>query len=368
MIKVLFIARYRDATMHRKVELLAQMPDLSLCYILPRFWQDEFVRIEQSTSLSRNVQQVAVPMVGRTGDPHRTLYRTLAFEMNHFQPHIVHAEEEPDSLAALQIALARQVFAPKAKLVLYTWQNMDRPKRWYVKAVLSTSLQASDAMLCANHEAVELLKQQGYHKRVAAIPAVGVDTQVFVPDPSRTYDRAAFTVGYLGRLVPEKGIDTLIQAIERVARPVRLLIIGDGPQRAALEAQATLLGDRVQFLGSVPPNQVTRRMTELDALVLPSRTTHVWKEQFGRVLIEAMACKVPVIGSDSGAIPEVIGEAGLIFPEGNADALADRLRRMIASPELRVELARRGLARVQAHYTQERIAQQTLEFYRQVLA
>jgi glycosyltransferase involved in cell wall biosynthesis len=93
----------------------------------------------------------------------------------------------------------------------------------------------------------------------------------------------------------------------------------------------------------------------------------VWKEQFGRVLIEAMACKVPVIGSDSGAIPEVIGNAGLIFPEGDADALADRLRRLMASPALRLELATRGYARMRGLYTQERVAAQTAELYRQVM-
>ena len=82
--RVLFIARYRDATMHRKVELLAQMPDLSLCYILPRFWQDEFVQVKQSTSLTGTMRQVAVPIIGNVGDPHRASYRTLTFKMSSF--------------------------------------------------------------------------------------------------------------------------------------------------------------------------------------------------------------------------------------------------------------------------------------------
>jgi len=100
---------------------------------------------------------------------------------------------------------------------------------------------------------------------------------------------------------------------------------------------------------------------------LPSRTTRVWKEQFGRVLTEAMACRVPVIGSNSGAIPEVIGDAGLIFPEGDARALAGCLRRLIESPDLCRELGERGYVRVMRLYTQERIAEQTAEFYRQII-
>jgi glycosyltransferase involved in cell wall biosynthesis len=319
------------------------------------------------------LRQVAVSLMGRTGDPHRALYRTLTFEMNRFQPHIVHAEEEPDSLAALQVAFARHLFAPQAKLVLYTWQNVDRPKRWYVKAVLRATLRASDAVLCANHEAKELLMRIGYRKHLAVLPAIGVDTLVFAPDSRRTYDRTWFTVGYLGRLVVEKGIDTLIEAVAQVAqsmpRPgIRLMVIGDGPQRGALEAQAACLGDRVKFVAPMPPMQVAQQMNQLDALVLPSRSTPVWKEQFGRVLTEAMACQVPVIGSNSGAIPEVIGDAGLIFPEGDAIALANCLRQLIESPDLQRELSELGYARVMQHYTQEQIAEWTAAFYRRIMS
>ncbi len=106
----------------------------------------------------------------------------------------------------------------------------------------------------------------------------------------------------------------------------------------------------------------------LDALVLPSLTYPNWKEQFGRVLMEAMACEVPVVGSDSGEIAHVIGDAGLVFPEGDVTALTDCLRRLRAAPELRRELAARGLARVRERYTQDRIAAQTLEVYQTVLA
>ena len=366
MIRVLFIARYRDATMHRKVELLAQVPDLSLCHILPRFWQDELVRVEQSTSLSEHMQQLAVPMIGRTSDPHRAIYRTITFEIPRFRPDIIHAEEEPDSLAALQIALARRVFAPKSRLVLYTWQNVDRPKRWHVNAVWRATLNASDAVLCANREAAELLERLGYRKHARVLPAIGVDTRLFTPLPNQAQD-GTFTVGYLGRLVPEKGVDTFIEAITQIELPVRLWIIGDGPQRTVLQAQAACLGDRARFIAPVPPNKVARMMTQLNALVLPSRTTRVWKEQFGRVLIEAMACRVPVIGSNSGAIPEVIGDAGLIFPEGDTKALADCLRQLIESHDLCRELSERGYARVMQYYTQERIAEQTAEFYRQII-
>lgn len=369
MIRVLFIARYRDPTMSRKVELLAAQPDLTICHICPRFWQDELMQVKQNTSHS-TYRQIAVN-IRRSSDPHRALYRTLTFALRDFRPDLIHAEEEPDSLPALQIAAARRLFAPRAKLLLNTWQNVERSLKWYVRVIMRSTLRASDGLFCANNEAQERLRRQSYHKPTTVLPALGVDTRVFAPGESTRRDH--FAIAFLGRLVPEKGLDTLIDAVDQIVRsdeqpPMQLRIIGDGPYRSDLVRYAEKLGNAVQFVAALSPAQVAQQLQQIDALVLPSRTTPVWKEQFGRVLIEAMACGVPVIGSDSGAIPEVIGEAGLIFPQGDATALAECLRRLIASPELRVELVQRGLARVQAHYTQERIAQRTLEFYRQVLA
>ena len=101
-------------------------------------------------------------------------------------------------------------------------------------------------------------------------------------------------------------------------------------------------------------------------MVLPSRTTATWKEQFGRVLTEAMACGVPVVGSNSGAIPEVIADAGLIFPEGDAMSLAAQLQRLANEHTLAVELGRRGMARVVDNYSQKRIAAKTAAFLQEL--
>jgi len=180
-----------------------------------------------------------------------------------------------------------------------------------------------------------------------------------------------WTIGYVGRLVAEKGLDTLVAALAAWSERanVQLRFVGAGPQCESLQAQAQASGlaERVKFLPPMPAAAVARFMNSLSVFVLPSRTTRNWKEQFGRVLTEAMACQVPVIGSDSGAIPEVIGDAGLIFPEGNAAGLAECLHRLYTSPDLCRELAERGFVRVQQHYTQAHVAIQTAEFYRQLM-
>jgi glycosyltransferase involved in cell wall biosynthesis len=150
---------------------------------------------------------------------------------------------------------------------------------------------------------------------------------------------------------------------------VELVLIGDGDLLPRLESRIAELGltSRVTIRPRVPSGDVAAEMRRLHAFVLPSRTTPRWKEQFGRVLIEAMASGVPPIGSDSGEIPHVIGDAGLIFPEGNVEGLANQIRRLIDQPALREELARKGRQRALDHYTQRALARRYYEVYQEML-
>lgn len=109
-------------------------------------------------------------------------------------------------------------------------------------------------------------------------------------------------------------------------------------------------------------------LNRFDVLVVPSRTRRNWKEQFGRVIIEAMSCGVPVVGSSSGEIPHVIGDPSLVFPEDDVDALVRLLRNLLADPERRRQLGEAGRRRVLAHYTQRRIAEQYYAVYQAMLA
>jgi glycosyltransferase involved in cell wall biosynthesis len=161
--------------------------------------------------------------------------------------------------------------------------------------------------------------------------------------PAAATGERAFTVGYAGRLVESKGLRDLLAAVRMLAQPVELVLIGNGELRAELEG-AEVPGSRVRVLDGLAHDRMAEGFAQLDVLALPSRTTPTWKEQFGRVIVEALWCGVPVVGSDSGEIPwliELTG-GGLVFAEGDAAALAGRLAELREDPALRARLAREG--------------------------
>jgi glycosyltransferase involved in cell wall biosynthesis len=175
-------------------------------------------------------------------------------------------------------------------------------------------------------------------------------------------------MGYAGRLVHEKGVHILLRAFARLNDHSKLKILGSGPQRDSLEQLARDLNvrDRVEFLSWIPSTKTPDFARSLDVFVLPSLTQSNWKEQFGRALIENMACGVPVIGSTCGEIPNVIGDAGLIVKEGDDAELATALIRLRDDINLRNDLAKRGRERVLEKFTQKRIAEETVRVYREL--
>ena len=282
-----------------------------------------------------------------------------------FGPDLVHVDEEPYNLATfLAIRAARQM---GARSLFFTWQNLPRqyppPFSWIEREVYRQAPRA----IAGNAEAAEVLRHKGYRGGIDVIPQFGVDPELFSPE--RRGDRPAgkpFTVGYLGRLVEEKGLPLLLEAVAALPGEWRLELYGHGPRQSELIARSRELGiaGRVLIRAPVPSRQVPELLRSFDTLVLPSRTLPRWKEQFGRVLVEAMACGVPVVGSTSGEIPNVIGEAGLHFVEGDAAALRARLAELQGSERRRAELGARGRVRVLERFTHEKIGRQTVQVYR----
>ena len=274
------------------------------------------------------------------------------------KPDIVFSIEEPFSLMGWLSVYWGGRAVPNTPVVVYSYQDIEKryppPFRWLEQYVYKHA----ERILVSNPAAGRVLENKGYKKQWDTLPAaVNLDRFPFREPPPPS---ACFTIGYVGRLVEEKGIDTLLWALTNLNDNVRLHLVGDGSARFRLETLARELGvyERVAFRPPVSHEDLASVYHEFDALALPSKTTPQWQEQFGRVLIEAMACGVPVIGSDSGAIPEVIGGAGLIFPEGQAGQLTERILQIANDTDLQRRLSYQGRIRVEQNYTPQKIAEQ----------
>jgi glycosyltransferase involved in cell wall biosynthesis len=295
---------------------------------------------------------------------------TIITALRKHRPHLIDLNHEPFSLACAQVLTLCDWFAPQATIVLQTAQNIYRkyppPFGWLQKR----AFRRADAAYACSETTRAVMRAKNFDKPMAIIP-FGVDTELFRPQlVNKTDPEQMLTIGYVGRMLPGKGLNILATAISRLGSTNwKLLVVGDGPERTPFEQRLRdlRLTDRVEFIGAVNYDEVPAIFQKIDVLVMPTQTTMRIREQFGRVLVEAMASGVPVIGSTSGAIPEVIGAAGLVVPEGDAVALAEALDRLLSDPALRRKLAGAGRERVELNYSWRRVAEKTYEFYQRIL-
>jgi len=330
--------------------------------VIPRRWREGQLGRRWESPAAEVRDGVRVEPVRWLGPHHPSLGlmrapRTLLASASVFQ-----VEEEPWTPTALLAVRGRT----SAARVLFTWENLDRDLPLPLRLIRSSTLRGLDGLIAGNDAAELLARRHGFRGPAAVIPQLGV---ALPEQPSPRTPSPILRVAYVGRLVPEKGVDVLLRALAAVAAPWSLAVVGDGPERAALERLAAALGvrQRVVFRGTVPHASVAEVWQDTDVLVLPSVATPRWSEQFGHVLVEAMAHGVACVGSSCGAIPAVIGDAGLVFPEGQAAALAGHLASLASDGALVARLGGAGRARVRALYTDDRIAERTREFHDEVL-
>lgn len=371
-IKVLVVSHtYVVGVNQQKIAALARVPNLEVGLVAPISWRSAYgeVAIDKQKDLNYRLFTLKVHFSGNNDrflfDPVE-LFRVI----RRFKPELIQIEEEPWSASCMQVAILARTLGSKS--IFFTWENLKRklrpPYQFSQKSVFSLSSGA----IAGNTAAEEVLRQSGFTKPVSVIPQLGVDLNFF---KKRALPKE-FTVGYIGRLDEQKGLPTLLEAYKSLKKRFRLLIVGTGPlEKIVQELIKADLGVKplkgfnpsVELITDAKHDQIPNLLKRMSVLVLPSVTTPTWKEQFGHVLIEAMAAGCPVIGSSSGAIPEVIEDAGLIFPEKKAEILAAILDKLQKNEKLLEELAKKGYQRVKENYTHEIITKKTFEFYQKLL-
>jgi glycosyltransferase involved in cell wall biosynthesis len=320
-----------------------------------------------------------LPVVPRHHYPYSLFRGRLAGLLREIQPDVIYHLGEPSELSAWQVVRAARRNAPQSALIAFSFENVLRRWDGFPRLLRGRAQRAVLAQLdwvaACSHSAQTVLKQEGFPPDRIRVVYHAVQAQAFTPqrDPALHDELAGadgFLIGYVGRLVHEKGLDVLLRALALLPREFALALIGDGREQEALTALAAELGvsDRVRWLGRQARPDLPRYMSSLDALVLPSRGIADWQEQFGAVLVEGMLCETPVIGSSSGAIPEIIGPAGLVFPEGDAPALAGALQGLRNDPAQGAELARAGRARALREFSLESYLGRLLPLFEEAVA
>jgi glycosyltransferase involved in cell wall biosynthesis len=288
---------------------------------------------------------------------------------------VIHCWEEPFIVAGGQAALWKR---PRTALVYATFQNLAKqyppPFCWLERSCLA---RAAGWIAFGHTVAGALADRPGYRDRPAEVIPPGVDLAAFRPDPAaRVATRNVLgwdgpeppVVGFLGRFVQEKGIELLTRALDGLRSPWRALFVGAGPLEGDLRAWAGRHGDRVRVCSDVRHDAVPAYLNAMDVLCAPSQTTPRWREQFGRMLIEAFACGVPVVGSDSGEVPHVLADAGLVVGEADEAGWRNALEGLLADPARRRDLGERGRERAHARFAWPVVARRHLDFFEKMLA
>lgn len=371
-----------------KFRILATLePDVEVTVVVPKKWRPGGVQnrlVESRPWQDGRFRVVPVANFSQNNQGLLTFGLELIELLQAFRPDVIQVEQGVKGLAYAELITLNRLLGLKAQMLFFTWWNLPYELKFPVSLLEKYNLNGTDGIVSGNQDGADILRDRGYDGPIRVMPQLGVDETLFRPQSQPQLAESLgitpedFVVGFVGRFVEEKGLLTLMKALGSLdpSQSWKCLLLGRGPLKDDLKMQAEKLGiqERIRWVESVPHDDVPRYINLMSTLVLPSETTYKfktltsvgWKEQFGHVLIEAMACQIPVIGSASGEIPHVIGDAGLIFPEGDVAALIDRIRTLMAFPAQQTELSKRGYDRAIAHYTNRSLAQQTLDFYREL--
>ncbi|MEN6546102.1 MAG: glycosyltransferase family 4 protein [Armatimonadia bacterium] len=319
-----------------------------------------------------------LPVFPRRPYTYSLYQRGLSRFLKRLQPDVIYHLGEPSELNTAQVVHAARRQCPQARLVLFSFENVRHDWSGLPRCLRGMAqryvLPRLDWVAACSNSARIVLETDGFPPERIRIVPQAVDDSAFAPQPDPALRRTlcaddGFLIGYIGRLVPEKGVDVLLRALAELPSQCVLAVVGTVREEEPLRALAAELGvaDRVRWLGWVDRWRLAPYESTFDAIVLPSRGIPTWQEQFGAVLVEAMYCETAVVGSSSGAIPEVIGDTGLVFPEEDAVALAGCLRQLQDDAGLRRRLAVAGRERALREFSIPAYVQKLLALFDEAL-
>jgi len=357
---------------------VAKFSDVELTLLVPKHWYqfNEMVNLEKDRDdhyriISRQPVTWGLRKNSLRNVTH--IYTRIKEILRSSKPDIIELWEEPFSLVSAHTVFCAKRVKNPVKVIFFSAQNIHKRYPFPFCSFEKYTYKNSNYAFLMNNEAAAILQVKGYNKEFLVLP-LGVDPEIFcrrdVSSLRKKLGIRDFVVGFVGKITKQKGILELVKAVSQINREIQLLIVGNGDAKGEMEHLLKLLGlqERTLVIEAVPHSQVPDYLNCMDVLVSPSITLPNLREQFGRVIIEGMACEVPVIGSDSGEIPVTIGEAGLIFKEGDVADLKDKIEALIRNRSLRDTLSGKGRKRVLENFSWRVIAKKQHQVYTELMS
>ncbi|KKQ32822.1 MAG: Glycosyl transferase, group 1 [candidate division TM6 bacterium GW2011_GWF2_37_49] len=379
--RVLVISHTYIAPINRKKwqSLSFLFPEVDLRIIFPNYWPTTIFKHKAEDDLSAyNSDSCTFLSLDTFKAGNEVLYCYTPIKLfsiiKNFKPDIIHVEQGDNALSYFQAILFTKILGINSKFIFFTWVNWHHKfslkYRFFWKWIEKFNLKKSDAAIVGNADALAILHGKKFFRPTIILPQLGVDLQIFRPVKKEC--SSSIKIGFAGRLVEEKGIFLLLRAFAELSnkyKNLKLSYLGSGPSKTQLLQRIIDLNvkDNVEIIAPVPHEQVAIFMQSLDIFILPSFDLTQWREQFGHVLIEAMACKVAVVGSDAAEIPNIIACVGQIFKQKNYLSLRDAIEKLIIDESYRNNLAELGYQKVIKNYSCAAIAEQTYKFWSSVL-
>jgi glycosyltransferase involved in cell wall biosynthesis len=344
---------------------LEQHTGWTVTLVMPNRWTTEYGPIDGCARWPAFKGSINCHPVFFPGDIPRHVYRSFLVNLlRRERPDAIYMHHEPYGFATYQVYFANQITGQRP-IGFYAAQNLLKNYPPPIRQLEGWVFRRSSYAFPVTSVALDVLRKKHYNGSAEVLP-LAVSSDLYKPTPIWGSERrremgilpGRVVFGYMGRLVEEKGLRTLFSALELLGDlDWELLLVGGGPLEGELRERASGMGktgNSIRFLGYVPHVEAPNWLSLFDVMVLPSETRSNWMEQFGRVLVEAMACGTPVLGSDSGEIPKIIKATGggLVFPEGDVSSLAEVMLQLARSAELRSNLARAGREAVLTSYDQ----------------
>ncbi len=364
------------AEYQKPLAVLGKCPDLAMTLLVPRRWPERAGRTVHAEDPGDRDYRLVKATTLFTGFYYIYFFPSLLYQLLRYRPDVIYCYEEAHTLLAACLLVLRLIFLPHSQVLLYAAQNIKKRYPLPFRLFERYSFRHADSILACGTHVARTLRSKDYRGDLRVVP-LPTDACAFAPDPATRaiarrdlgVPQAACVIGYAGKLVEEKGLRTLWDAFAEIARErdgVHLALAGSGPLRDELAeaAHAAGLQSRLHLPGVIHNSGLPAFMNALDVFVLPSETRRNWREQFGRVAVEAMSCGVPVVGSDAGEIPQVLGNAGLTYPEGDTQQLAYQLRRLLQDGTLHTQLSQLGRQRALDYFSTEKVAAQHYAVYR----